>query len=230
MGQALERAKRVSAAAATAAGLCGLGYIATTWYRYGRPKRTGAMDVALDRFMPAYEVAERHETRIHAPASVTWEAARALDLHGSPVIRAIFAGRELALRSTPAPRRPSETFLQEVLDLGWGILAEEPGRELILGAVTKPWEPDVRFRRLAPDAFAAFQEPGYAKIVWTLVVDPIGSDQSVFRTETRVATTDPESRRRFRRYWSVFFPGIRVIRWEALRLVRQAAERRVTPS
>ena len=193
-------------------------------------RASGATDPALDLFMPTYEVAERHETRVHAPASVTWDAARALDLQRSAVVRAIFAGRELALRSKPAQPATSRTFLEQVLDLGWGILAEEPGRELILGAVTKPWESDVRFCRLAPEAFDAFREPGYAKIAWTLVVEPIGGDQSVFRTETRVATTDPESRRRFRRYWSVFSPGILVIRWEALRLVRRAAERRVTPT
>ena len=105
------------------------------------------------------------------------------------------------------------------------MLAEEPGRELILGTVTKPWEPNVRFRGLASEAFAAFEEPGYAKIAWTLVVEPREAGQSLFRTETRVATTDPESRARFRRYWSVFSAGIRVIRWETLRLVRSAAER-----
>jgi hypothetical protein len=181
----------------------------------------------LDRFMPDYEVAERHETRVRAPASVTWDAARALDLNRSPVIRAIFAGRELALRSARTVTTQPGTFLEQVLGLGWAILAEEPGRELILGTVTKPWEPNVRFRRLAPEAFAAFEEPGYAKIVWTLVVEPREAGHSLFRTETRVATTDPESRARFRRYWSVFSPGILVIRWEALRLVRRAAERQI---
>lgn len=35
----------------------------------------------------------------------------------------------------------------------------------------------------------------------------------MFRTETRVATTDPASRRRFRRYWTVFSAGILLIRF-----------------
>jgi hypothetical protein len=39
-------------------------------------------------------------------------------------------------------------------------------------------------------------------------------------------TTDPASRERFRRYWSLFSPGILVIRYEALRMVRAEAERR----
>jgi hypothetical protein len=225
MSKTLERATRVTGAAATAAGLLALGYVATTWYRYGRPNRAVPTDPMLDRFMPDYEVAERHETRVRAPAPVTWDAARSLDLNRSPVVRAIFAGRELALRSARTGAAKPATFLEEVLGLGWRILAEEPGRELILGAVTKPWEPNVRFRGLAPDAFAAFREPGYARIAWTLVVEPRGEGESVFRTETRVSTTDVESRARFRRYWSVFSPGIRVIRWESLRLVRCAAER-----
>jgi hypothetical protein len=49
---------------------------------------------------------------------------------------------------------------------------------------------------------------------------------SVFRTVTRVRTTDPQARRMFRRYWSTFSPGILLIRREALRVVRAEAERR----
>ena len=53
----------------------------------------------------------------------------------------------------------------------------------------------------------------------------VGEKASIFSTETRVVTTDPESRSRFRRYWSVFSPGILLIRYETLRLVRREAER-----
>jgi hypothetical protein len=48
------------------------------------------------------------------------------------------------------------------------------------------------------------------------------------RTETRVALTDPESRRRFRRYWRRVVPGVRLLRHDWLRAVRRAAERRVS--
>jgi hypothetical protein len=227
MGKALGRAGNIIGGGVTAAAMLALGYIATTWYRYGRARPNGARDSLLDRFMPSYEVAERHETVVHAPASVTYAAARALDLQRSAVIRAIFGGRELFMGSKPAPWPKSGSFLTEVLELGWGILAEEPGRELVMGAVTQPWEANVEFRSLAPDAFAGYEEPGYAKIVWTLAVEPRGPESSVFRTETRVATTDPTSRERFRRYWSVFSPGILLIRRETLRLVKRAAERQV---
>ena len=95
----------------------------------------------------------------------------------------------------------------------------------MVGAVTQPWKADVEFRGMDPEEFAAFNEPGFAKIVWTLGVEPLTEKASVFRTETRVATTDAESRSRFRRYWSVFSPGILLIRYETLRLVKREAER-----
>jgi hypothetical protein len=81
------------------------------------------------------------------------------------------------------------------------------------------------FRALAPDAFAAFDERDYVKIAWTLRADPLAGDESVARTETRVATTDSSARRKFRRYWSLVSPGIVVIRREALRIVKAEAER-----
>jgi hypothetical protein len=112
-----------------------------------------------------------------------------------------------------------------VLSLGWRVLVEEPGHELVLGAVTQPWQADVVFRGLDPEDFAAFSDPGYAKIVVSLAAEPLGPNRSRFRTETRVATTDPESRSRFRRYWSVVSPGVLLIRYETLRLVRHEAER-----
>jgi hypothetical protein len=101
--------------------------------------------------------------------------------------------------------------------LGWGLLAEVPEHEIVMGAATQPWMANVVMRALPPDQFAAFHEPGYVKIVWTLRADPMGSKESVARRETRVTTTDPTARAKFRRYWSSFSPGIILIRHISLR-------------
>jgi hypothetical protein len=184
-------------------------------------------DGPLDRFMPTYEVGERHQTRVAAPVDLTWAAVRTLELNRSPLVRAIFRGREFLMGSKgsrdEAPPRP---FLEEVLSLGWRIQAEEPGREIVVGAATQPWRADVVFRGLAPGEFSAFAEPGYAKIAWSLAASPLGADASELRTETRVATTDPSARARFRRYWVAVSPGVLLIRHEMLRLVKREAERR----
>ena len=77
-----------------------------------------------------------------------------------------------------------------------------------------------------PDEFAAFQEPDYVKIVWNLRADPVGSGESIFRTETRAAATDAGARAKFRVYWSFASPGIWLIRRLTLVPLRREAERR----
>jgi hypothetical protein len=110
--------------------------------------------------------------------------------------------------------------------IGWGVLAEVPGREIVMGAVTQPWLADVRFRPLSPAEFRAFREPEYVKIAWTLRVDSTGPGESIFRTETRAVATDQAARVKFRRYWALASPGIRLIRRLSLGPLRADAERR----
>jgi hypothetical protein len=203
-------------------------YVGITWYRYGNvaPPSPGEQDPLLDRFLPVYEIVERHQIRVSAPAAVTLDAARDVDLQASPVVRTIIRARELILGATPVERRSPRGLLAETQSLGWGVLADVPGREVVVGAVTRPWEANVTFRALPPDQFAAFTEAGYVKIAWTIRADPITATESLFWTETRAIATDPNARTRFRRYWSFLSPGIIVIRWALLGPVKTEAERR----
>jgi hypothetical protein len=204
-------------------------YVGITWHRYGNVSAPNAedKDPLLDRFMPAYEIAERHQIRVAAPAAVTLDAARNIDLQASPVVRTIIRAREIVLGATPDDRQRPRGLLAETQALGWGVLAEVPEREVVVGAVTKPWEANVTFRALPADRFAAFNEPGYVKIAWTIRADAINATESIFRTETRAIATDQSARSRFRRYWSVLSPGIIIIRWALLAPVKREAERRV---
>jgi hypothetical protein len=227
----VRRLRRAFLALVLVAGVLAMGYavyVGATWARFGRAKREAPparAAVSIDRFLPSYDVSERHETAVKAPARVTYASARELDLQRSPLVRAIFQSRKILFRSggRELQRRP---FLDQVRGMGWGLLADVPGRALVFGAVTRPWERTVKFHPLPPAQFAAFRRPGWAKIVWTLEVDPAGEERSVFRTQTRVATTDPAARKRFRRYWSTVSPGILLVRQQALGLVKGDAERR----
>lgn len=210
-----------------AAGAYG-GYAALTWYRYGRVPEPDAQarDELLDRFMPTYEVVERHQIRVAAPAATTLAAAREQDLLQLPLVRPIFRAREIVLGATPDTRPQPSGVVAATLALGWGVLADLPDRELVVGAVTKPWEANVVFRAVPPDEFAAFSEPGFVKIAWTLRADPIDLETSVFRTETRAVATDAAARARFRRYWAFASPGIALIRRLSLGPLAREAERR----
>jgi hypothetical protein len=185
-----------------------------------------ARDGLLDRFIPVYEIVERHHVGVAAPAAITLSAAREQDLLQIMLVRAIFRAREIVLRASPAGHPPPPGLLAAVQALGWGILAEIPDRELVVGAVTKPWEPNVAFHALPPNEFAKYSEPGYVKIAWTLRADPVDDRTSIFRTETRAIATDATARARFRRYWAFASPGIASIRQLSLRPLQREAERR----
>jgi hypothetical protein len=176
--------------------------------------------------MPAYDVVERHHVRIAAPSAVTLAAACEIDLQGSRLVRTIIRAREIILGAAPDDRPRPHGLLAEVQSLGWGVLADVPGREVVVGAITKPWEANVTFRALPPDQFEAFNEPGYVKIAWTLRAEPLGPTESLFRTETRALATDQTARAKFRQYWSFLSPGIILIRWAVLGPLKTEAERR----
>ncbi|HEU4937387.1 MAG TPA: hypothetical protein VFT39_13080 [Vicinamibacterales bacterium] len=222
---------RIVRVAAGTLGLAAAGYAATSaflWARYGHPPRANddEEDSMLDRFMPFYEIVERHHTSVDAPAAITLAAAGEQDLMSNPVIRAVFMTRALVMGSAPEGRSLPRHLLPLVRSIGWRVLGENCGREIVVGAVTQPWEADVTFHGLNPDAFATFNDPGYVKIAWSLRADPLGPDRSIFRTETRAIATDPLSRAKFRRYWAFASPGIWLIRRASLRPLKVKAEHR----
>jgi hypothetical protein len=101
----------------------------------------------------------------------------------------------------------------------FAVLAEEPGRELVIGSVGRPWRLRGGVRRDALADFAAFREPGYAKMVLNFRFDG-----STLSTETRVHLTDAASRRRFRVYWLIVRPFSGLVRRIWLRAIRRRAQ------
>jgi hypothetical protein len=203
-------------------------YVLLTWARYGRvrPPSREEEDSLLDRFMPTYDVVDRHRVRVEAPAVVALAIAREMELFQLPVVRAIVRGRELVLRAGPDNGLRPRGLLAEAQSLGWGVLADVLGREIVVGAVTRPWEAKVTFRSVPASDFAAFAEPDYVRIAWTLRADPLDETSAVFRTETRVLPTDAVARAKFRRYWPFFSPGMKLIRRMELREVKSQAAHR----
>lgn len=220
------RLRLTLAAGAGAAALYG-SYATLAWLRYGRSRKRATASL-LDRYMPDPEVVEHERIRVNAPADIAYAACRELDLMRSPAARLIFATRARVLGDhPPVERQQPFSLIEEVQGLGWRIFDEVPGREIVLGAACKPWQADPQFRTIPTEQFASFDEPGFAKIVWNFCVEPVSDQSCVVHTETRVTTTDRDSRRRFRRYWSFLSPGIVLIRLLGLKIVKSDAEKEV---
>jgi hypothetical protein len=227
-----EITKNTARGLAVGAGLAAIGYGAMVVYHramYGRVKDSAAdgKDSLIDQFIPEPEVVEHHQININAPADIVLDTAKQMEVLNSPVIRAVFRLRELALGGEPDTRPHPARLLPQMQSIGWVVLAEIPGREIVLGSVTQPWQAAPVFRSIPASEFRDFVEPGYVKIVWTLRADPVTESRSLFHTETRVCTTDAEARDRFRRYWSFVAPGVELIRLVMLRPLKHDAERRM---
>jgi hypothetical protein len=212
-------------------GAAGAGYAAVVAWnrlRYGRLPSSWhpGSGSLLDRFIPDPEVVDHHQIAVDAPADVVLSTAAHMPLLDSPAIRAIIRLREVAMGGVPDTRPHPEPLLEQMKSIGWMVLAERTGREVVLGAATQPWLAAPVFRPIPADQFTAFSEPGFVKIIWTLRADPIDATHSVFHTETRVCTTDAAARTRFRRYWSYVAPGVGLIRLALLRPLKHEAERR----
>lgn len=182
--------------------------------------------VPLERFIPHYDVRERFETTIRASPDVVMDVAAHFDLQSRPAVKAIFWLRDKVTRAArSAPRKP-QGILEETRALGWGLLAEQPGRFVVCGAICQPWLPNVRFSAIAPDQFAMYAQGDQVKIVWTLEAAEIAPGLTRFGQETRAVATDEQARLKFHRYWRWARFGIIAIRLLMLPAVRREAERR----
>ncbi|HEV8687753.1 MAG TPA: hypothetical protein VGQ84_10805 [Gaiellaceae bacterium] len=166
------------------------------------------MPSLLSDLLPRWDVRKRHTIELSAPPERVWTALNETTLGDMPVARLLFR-----VRGLPSARE------RGLLDLeGFQRIAEDPGRELVVGAVGRPWIPTARLRRDAD--VRTFSEPGYAKMALNVTYDG-----QTLATETRVALTDSRSRRWFRLYWLVIGPFSGVVRKAWLR----AIARRVGP-
>lgn len=184
----------------------------------------------IDDALPSWDVEIAEHRLVHAPAEVTWRAARDLDLVKvrTPLLNAAVWVRTIPDRIArrPVPTPPKLTFGGGGDGLpGWLSLGQQENREIALGAVGKYWQPNITWRDVPPDEFTSFTEPGWGKIATALTTVPYGDGQTLLSYVCRTATTDPGSRRRFGRYWWLIRPFVAYIMRAVLRSIAAAAER-----
>lgn len=197
----------------------------------GAAGRGADSQLLMDRFLPRFDLAVVHADVFRALPAECYQAANEMDLFQAPLVRTLLGIRGLPRRvvGTLRARGQSATLgasprtfrLKDMVALGWILLGETPGVQLVLGQVSHPWKAvaDSIDAPTTPEQFTSFDEPGFAKIATSLKIDPYGQDASILTMETRVALTDDESRRRFRRYWLLVGPFSSLIRRMALRLL-----------
>jgi hypothetical protein len=184
-----------------------------------------AHDALLERFLPACDARHHHAAHVAAPANRTMAVAMAQDFMEPRLIRAVVGMRAWMLGARTATRHESRGLVADMEALGWAVLEDVPGHEIVMGAATRPWDPSPRFLPLPGHDFVRFHEPGYVKIAWSVRVEPDGLHGSFIHTETRALATDAGARRRFVAYWRFVSRGTELIRHALLTSIRREAER-----
>jgi hypothetical protein len=194
------------------------------------PGPVGVDRLIIDTVMPSSDAAIAEHLVVHADPETTFRAARGLDFLTvrTPLLVAAMWVRGIPdrLRHHGPGAPPPRLVLGEGAGLpGWLVLGEEPGREIAFGAVGKFWQPSIDWLDVPAEEFASFAEPGYGKIAANFSVRPYGEHATLLTYECRTTTTDPDSRRRFARYWRLVRPFVAHIMRATLRTIRADAER-----
>ena len=198
------------------------------------PVRSGTRGATrLDDFVPEFQFVEIHERLIRATPERVDRALRTVPAEEIRLLRLltwIRNPRSLWSRQPESILNPPAT--EPVLDIakrsGFVVLAEEPGRELVLGTlVARPRGAHVSI----PDdpaetgrLFAALSAPGYAKAAMNFRIEPRPDGTCRLTTETRIFATDRDTARRFAVYWRLVHPGSALIRAMWLRAIAERAE------
>ena len=180
--------------------------------------------MTMDDLMREFHAVEVHETIVDAPLSTVYQAFRDIDLEGS-FLGWIFVAPQRIAKAIGLRKRTPMPLDFEVFRKGGFFLLEDNGRdEILIGMIDAMGNKGVE-RPLSMDAqaFRAFAEPGFAKILWG-VRACCKNGAVVLSTETRVFCTDDRTRRFFKAYWTVVRHGSGFTRRDMLRAWRRRAE------
>lgn len=195
------------------------------------------MAALIDRYLPNYDVRERHHLRVHASPEVTYAAVQTADLARSRVVALLLAMRTIpttiaqGMSGARSPNRKAHTpvTLAGLAKRSFRILEDSAPDELVIGLEGQFWRASGGVCTPDPDTFLrSMPSEGTARAVWNFRVLATTPDYREVWTVTRVLCASPEVRRRFLPYWWLIRPGSRAIRRAMLRAIRDHAEHRVT--
>lgn len=182
--------------------------------------------MTLDDLVPDPEYRMCHARSISAPPTAVWDELCRVTMSALPLGYALESIRLLPARLAGRRHQPlaGRTFL-DVTPIP--VLFCHPPRVVISAGLSQAWR---LLGGLAPpplDAVAlrAWSQPGWIKVAMEFRLEPTAAGTRL-STETRIAATDPRTRRLFAAYWFFIRSSSGAIRREVLRVVGHRAESR----
>jgi len=190
----------------------------------------------LDDFMPTYDFNEVHTIAIKSSPRQAFRAIKELPLRElSPVVNMLFAIRSFPERlfgRTELQFTSTKPLIEQILEKGFILLAEQPDRELVVGmlvprTIGQFWKPSSGIVPELANAqeFVAFNHPDYAKVVANFYVNEADVNGLVnVSTESRIKALSPQTKKSFAVYWRIIYPGSALIRRMMLKAIKRRAE------
>jgi hypothetical protein len=178
----------------------------------------------FDQLHARWQFQEVHDTVVAAPPALVYRAVKEVTAPEIALFRTLTAIRRLG---RPGPESllnpPADKPIFDVATrTGFLLLADQPDREMVLGAMLVAADPSLR--QVTPGEYAHLDNlEGVAKVTMNFRMTAEGPGTRL-STETRVFASDHAFRQRFARYWRVIYPGSSLIRYAWLRAIRLRAE------
>jgi hypothetical protein len=191
-------------------------------------------ETLLDEVLPVYEFRGHETIRIHASPEQAFRALEELTVtEATPApVRALISLRYLPGRLTGRGRsgkvdNDARLFREAMLSDSNVVLAEESGREVVVGTIGKFH--NLLDQQPAPirnaDEFARFDAPGYQKLAMGWRAGARDEDGCELVMEHRTHALGPGSRRKFALYWWLMIKaGSAILARMLLRAVKRRAE------
>lgn len=200
----------------------GMMLVAVAWSLPVR-ERQATGGTRLAEILPRFHFSEHHERYVEATPAQVWRALHEVTASDIRFFRTLTTLRRLG---RPGPEdilnAPEHLPILDVaLSTSFVRLAADTERELVIG--TTVVAPPGRAVPRTPGEFRALTAPGFAAAVMNFRIAPDAAGGSLLSTDTRVFATDPPTRRRFARYWSLIYPGSALIRRQWLAAVERRA-------
>lgn len=172
----------------------------------------------LGKLMPEFEQHWALDTVIAAPPERVYAAFQNLNPKNMRLAEVLGKLRTFGKRE----QAPAKTFSEAAERFGNVSLVDEPNKEIVAGLVGQFWKRDFGIRRVKPEEFPAFSEPGYAKVLSAFRIDPVpGTQTSRVHSVMRIHATSDDAAKKFNRYWMLLNPGIKLYMRSMLAALRR---------
>jgi len=191
-----------------------------------RETHVASIGSRLDEFEPVYQFNEEHTVTVRASPEQCYTAIRQVGPEEIALFHTLTWLRRFGRRGPESIVNAPEhrPILETAIRTGFMLLAEDLGREIVIGAVMGPPTPEWARDKRSPQQFQALHARYTAKIAMNFLVEPASPGACRIRTETRVCANSPAARRAFALYWRVIYPGSALIRRMWLRAIQRRAE------